>query len=186
MMKIMNVMLLAILAALPFSAQGAPLTKDQVKAAIKNVDPIYTTKPSKSDKRQNKFHFTGKKVRGSYTTKAISNSLCCEINSFASIGKLVLKADGTGLFRFLALTFAFDCEFAETSTFYNIPVTYTIDDPVNGVGTLTLNFSDTNSVTLYVVFKVKCGEVVGLNQLLNNDEVGNFPLWFIGDGEKDT
>ncbi len=206
-MKALNLMVLAMLVALPFSvqaeeapaAEAAPLSKlDQIKNALRSAAQAHTSKSHAAD---SDFVFSGKKVKGTYVTGGFSDFVPDdEINAAASIGQLVLKGNGTGYFTFLAISVTFVDEFTETFNFYDVPVTYAFDLGVNGVATLTLPdfFGSGSPLYLYLVFKVRDGEVVGFNQLLINDSVPPpppvaqpedpifIPFWFIGDGEKNS
>lgn len=200
-MKVRNLMIVTMLLALPFAVHGDSTKENQTSKGqrliekLRNVNQAYKAKPGKSAEAD--APVTGKKVKGTYATEGFSNSIDCDfISSIASIGKLHLGGNGTGVFRFLAITFVSneECE-GETFTFTDLPVTYTLNDPVSGVGMLTIPDFD---VTLYVVFFTRCGKVVGFNQLLNNgspappgsseqvSQEEGFPLWFLGKGIKDS
>lgn len=207
----MKLVLLAMIALAPIAGhtleKGKPtkekptkeLTKKaQVKQWLKKINPAYLVKPTQNNSIDAIEPITNKQVKGTYATQGFTNSLCNEcsfpFSSAASIGKLVLRDNGTGVFQFVDLTVIFECE-SFTNQFYNIPVTYALNSSINGVGTLTLqDFPSTGcSITLDLVFKVRDGQIVGFNQLLNSgtqdtvntpDSLNGIPLWFLGTGDK--
>lgn len=203
-------MMLGALLALPFvgMADQAPVNPkakraEQVKAMLSKINPVYQGAPTSASEK----HLEGippitkSKVKGSYVVKSFTNSEffyeCGDPSvgqpdeplSIATIYKLILRNNGTGKIPYLATTISFSEGYAETFIYHDIPVKYSFDPFVNGVGHFILKdfpFEGTHT-KLHVIFKVREDKVVGFDSLSENGEENDyFYLWFLGEGFKNS